>query len=124
MPTVSRPLNETQTVVLDGSGNGQIKMRPDGSKEYWYPDNVSVIAPNPAGGVPNDEAQCVMYAGPKAAQQYFVDGSASGSTGDSSGRFSGYVIGRTADPYIIAVWTGGDPGAVAVLRVQGTKEVR
>lgn len=122
--TVSRPLNESQPVTLDGSGNGTVEMRPDGANEYWYPDNVTVSAPNPAGGPPNFEAQCKMYAGPKAADQYFVDGSFSGSSGDSSGRFQGYVIGRHADPKIIAVWTGGDPGAVATLRVQGTKELR
>lgn len=117
-------LNQAESVVLDGSGNGTIKMRPDGSHEYWLPTIVSVSAPNPAGGPPTNEARCDLYAGPKAASQYFVDGTVSGSSGDNTDRFAGYVIGRHADPFVIAVWTGGDPGATAVLRVQGTKELR
>jgi hypothetical protein len=99
-------------------------MRPDGSHEYWMPDSASVIAPNPAGGTPANEAQCKIYAGPKVADQYFVDGTYTGSSGNSTGRISGYTIGRHAQPYVIAVWTGGDPGATATLSVQGTKETR
>jgi len=119
-----RALNETESVVLDGSGNGTIKLRPDGSNEYWYPQTVSVKAPNPAGGLPANEARCDMYAGSKVADDNFVDGTVSGSSGDNTDRFAGYVIGRHADPFIIAVWTGGDPGATATLRVQGTKDWR
>jgi len=118
------PLNQAESTVLDGSGNGTIKMRPDGSHEYWSPTTASVIAPNPAGGVPASEAQCTIYVGPKAADQYFVDGTYSGSSGNVTDAVAGYVIGRHADPYIIAVWTGGDPGATATLRVQGTKQIR
>lgn len=117
-------LDEADSVVLDGSGNGTVKMRPDGAAVYWYPTTVSVSAPNPAGGPPAHEAQCLMYAGPKPADQYFVDGTQSGSTGDNSDRFAGKVIGRHANGYVIAVWTGGDPGATATLRVYGTKRER
>lgn len=123
-PSSGPELNQADSVVLDGSGNGTVRLRPDGSHEYWLPQTVSVLAPNPAGGLPNFEAQCFMYAGQKAADQYFVDATQSGSTGDSSGRFAGKMIGRNADPWIIAVWTGGDPGATATLRVMGTKTWR
>jgi len=116
-------LDQTAAVVLVG-GNGTVSIGPDGSHEYWYPDTVSVIAPNPAGGVPANEATCNLYAGPRASQEYFVDGTYSGSSGDSSGRFSGFTIGRHANAKIWAVWSGGDPGATATLRVQGTKEIR
>lgn len=121
---ITLPLNQAETVVLDGSGNGTIKMRPDGSREYWLPIGAAVRAPNPAGGVPANEATCAIYAGPKVADPYIVESTYSGSSGDSTGRLEGHTIGRNADPYIIAVWTGGDPGATATLRVWGTKELR
>jgi len=122
--TVTLPLNETGTVVLDGSGNGTLAMRPDGSREYWLPELVSEAAPNPAGGIPASEARFDLYIGHKVAQQYFVDGTYTGSSGNSTDKVNGYTVGRHADAQIIGVWTGGDPGAVATMRVQGTKELR
>ncbi len=69
-------LNETGQVILDGSGNGTVRMRPDGPHEQWLPT------------------------------------------------LAGYVIARTRDPYIFAVWAGGDPGAQATIIVNGTKTIQ
>lgn len=120
-PTVR--LNQTDSVVLDGSGNGILKMRPDGSREYWNPELISERVSS-AVVPPANEAQFTLYCGPKVDDPYLVDATYSGSSGNSSAKISGYVIGRHADPYIIGQWLNGDPGATATMRVQGTKEQR
>jgi len=66
------------------------------------------------------EAQCKIYAGPSATQPYYIDGTLSGSTGDSSTNVAGLAISRTQIPYLWAVWSGGDAGAQATLQVTGT----
>jgi len=37
---------------------------------------------------------------------------------------TGYIIGRTQNPYIWAVLSGGEAGAQATMTVSGTKELR
>lgn len=116
MPTVS--LNEQVSVILDGNGDGTARIAPDEPAAVWYPTVLSVsVATNV------NEAQCSTYAGPSTDQQYFVDGTFSGSSGNSTGQISGRVIGRTKLPYIWAVWEGGDPGSQATLVVSGTKAI-
>lgn len=111
------PLNENGQVTLDGSGNGTLRMRPSGGQETWQPSAVSVKASSATA-----EAQCRIYIGPSATDPYFVDGTLSGSTGDSTDR----VAGMTADThgsYLWAVWSGGDAGATATMIVNGTRSV-
>lgn len=111
-------LYETGVVVLDGNGNGTVRIRPDGSRERWLPTVASVSVDTNVA-----EADCSVYAGPAATQQWFIEGTHSGSTGDSTDRISGKVISRTQLPYVFAVWTGGDPGSTGTLTVTGTKEI-
>jgi len=115
-------LNLTQRgqVTLDGSGNGAVQLGPDGPQEHWFPTLASVKVAQPV----TNEAQCRIYAGPSVNDLYFVDGTLSGSTGDSTDRITGIEIARTQTPYIWAVWTGGDAGHVASLTVNGQKEIR
>lgn len=104
------------TVVLNGSGTGTAKIGPSGAFETWQAQAAAVsVATNSA------EAQCRIYLGDSAIAPNFVDSTLSGSTGDSTGRVSARPL-RLGD-YIWAVWTGGDPGAVATLNVTGTRTV-
>ncbi len=119
MPAARAPLNESASVTLDASGDGTIRMKPLSAGEHWLPTLASVSA---ATNV--KEAQCRIYIGSAAAQQNFVDGTLSGSTGDSTDRVTGYDINATQQPYIWAVWSGGDAGASATLVLSGTKEIR
>ena len=106
----------SNTVTLDGSGNGTTRLGPVGPREVWTAAAASVsVATNAA------EAQCRIYAGPAATPSYFVDGTLSGSTGDSTDRVSGRAI--PLGEFVWAVWTGGDPGAVATLNVIGTRTI-
>lgn len=111
-------LNEDKAVFLDGSGNGTVQLFPDGSHEKWMPTGASVKCSSSVL-----EASCKIYIGNQVNDHNFVDGTLSGSTGDSTDRVSGYVIGRTSDPYIFAVWSGGDVGAQATLSITGTKTI-
>ena len=113
------PLNESASVKLDGSGNGTLKMRPDSASIHWFPTVASVkVSTNVA------EAQCRIYVGATATDPNFVDGTLNGSTGDSTDRVTGYEISATRDPYIWAVWTGGDPGAQGTMNLSGTKTIQ
>lgn len=113
------PLNVSGEVTLDSAGDGTVRLSPDGPSEHWFPSLASVKVATATA-----EAQCRIYAGPKVADEYFIDGTLSGSTGDSTDRVSGYEIARTRTPYLWAKWTGGDAGAQATLVVNGTREVR
>jgi len=115
----SWPLNQTGTVVLDGSGNGTVQLTPDGPREHWQPANAAVkVSTN------NALAVCRSYVGPSATDQYFVDASYDGSTGDNTDRVAGHDVYR-AGPYpsVWAVWSGGDPGATATLILTGTRSL-
>lgn len=111
------PLNENGTVQLDGSGNGTLKMIPLGGSETWLPAIASVKCSSATA-----EAQCRIYIGPAATDAYFVDGTLSGSTGDSTDRVTGFTV-DTHGNSLWAVWTGGDPGAYATMQVNGTRQL-
>lgn len=119
MPGPQLPLNESGSVTLDGSGNGTLKLRPPGPSEHWFPTVASVKCSTAVS-----EAACRIYVGQSASDQNFVDGTLSGSTGDSTDAVGGYEIARTRDPNIIAVWSGGDAGATATMQINGTKTVQ
>lgn len=110
-------LNENADTALDGSGNGTLRMRPPGGSETWYPATVSVKCSSAAA-----EAQCRIYIGPSASDPYFVDGTLSGSTGDSTDRVKGQQVDSHGS-YLWAVWSGGDAGAIATMIVSGHREV-
>lgn len=114
MTTPQQPLNENGTVTLDGSGNGTLSMKPWGGGVTWQPSLVSVKASSNT-----KEASAKIYVGPSATDPYFVDGTLSGSTGDSSGKVSGFTV-DTHGNTLWVVWAGGDVGAQATAQVNGT----
>ena len=113
MPTA--PLDESASVTLDGSGNGTLKMVPYSGMLTWLPDVVSVKASTNIS-----EATCRIYRGPDTSDQWFVDGTFSGSTGDATDRIGGREV-DTHGNALWAVWVGGDAGAVATMRITGTE---
>lgn len=104
------------TVVLDGSGNGTARIGPAGARETWSPAVASVSVSTNV-----NEAICRIYVGPSPDPQYFVDGTLSGSTGDSTDRVSGQPV--KLGWFIWAVWKAGDPGATATLNVTGSRTI-
>lgn len=110
-------LDESAFVVLDGSGNGTVKLGPLTARETWMPANASVRV----NRNPTNESQCQIYVGQTATDENFRDNTFSGSSGDTSGKVGGRSVAK--GDYVWAVWTGGDPGQRACLNVTGTKNV-
>lgn len=110
------PLDENASVMLDGSGNGTLSMKPYSGSLIWLPGVVAVKV-----STSTKEASCKIYIGPSATDQYFVDGTLSGSTGDSTDRVSGKQV-DTHGNTLWAVWAGGDANATATMRITGTEQ--
>jgi hypothetical protein len=111
-------LQAAGSTVLEGSGDGAVQLGPAVPGVIWYPQVASVGADETTI---TDEAQCKIYVGPTPTQPYYVDGTLSGSTGDSTSN----VAGQAVYPgwYVWAVWAGGDNGATVWLNVSGTRQV-
>jgi hypothetical protein len=114
------PLNLSDSVTLDSSGNGTARLGPSGARETWTAAMVHVKTNQLPSAIVN-EAQCFIYAGPQADDTAFADSTSSGSTGDSTDSAGAYPV--TIGEFIWAVWKGGDSGAQGIVRVTGTKEI-
>lgn len=106
----TQPFTRTVSVTLNGSGAASAQTGPTLTNEVWTVAVASVSA-----STNTNEATCKIF-----ACGSFVDGTTWGSTGDSTSNFSAPVYGGQ---FVLAVWTGGDPGAVATLVVSGTRQV-
>lgn len=111
-------LYESASATVNGAGNAIVRIAIGEPAAIWRPTIASVSC---SGTV--SEADCSIFAGPTPSAPYFIEGTHSGSTGDSSDRITGKVISRTQLPYVWAVWTGADPGAQATLTITGTKDI-
>jgi hypothetical protein len=105
------------TVILNGSGNGTVKLGPISAREVWNPANAHVSA----NANPINEAQCSIYVGDTVMPNNFRDGTFSGSSGDSTDKIGADIV--KMGHYIWAVWTGGDAGQIATLSVTGTRDI-
>jgi hypothetical protein len=114
------PLNLSNSVKLDSSGNGTVRLGPTGANETWTVSVVHVKTNQAPASIVN-EAQCFIYSGYTATDEYFADSTSSGSTGDSTDSAAAYPV--TLNEWIWAVWKGGDAGAQGVVRITGTKDV-
>jgi len=108
------PLDETAVVRLNSAGNGTAQLKPLSERETWYPETVEVKV----NSLALKEARCSVFVGQDTSLPNFVDGTASGSVGDSSNKISG-----KPGNCVWAVWVNGDANVQASLRVTGTKEV-
>src|SRR5215831_13424817 len=110
-------LDESATVVLDGSGNGTAQLGPLSAREVWHPANVHVFV----NQNPTNEAECRIFKGDQPITTNYRDGTFSGSSGDSTDSLNADVV--ICGEKVIAVWTGGDAGFTATINVTGTKDV-
>jgi hypothetical protein len=115
---VTVDLQASAVVTLNAQGGGTAQIGPRNQRESWAPAVVSVKTNQAAAAIVN-EAQCKVYAGPDTSDSNYVDGTLSGSTGDSTSNVAGQTV--NAGEYVWAVWTGGDPGAQGRVNVTGTK---
>jgi hypothetical protein len=120
------PLIESVSVVLDGSGNGTARITPGqpahgggvgagrNSGLSWDISGTYVsVSTNTA------EASAVTYISYGIQSTSPTDGvgqTEQGSTGDT-GSFTGRLV---PGDWITTIWTGGDAGSIATMRVTGT----
>jgi hypothetical protein len=118
--------DETASVTLNGSGNGQVSITPGqpargggvgSGRNSGLSWSVTAVAVSVATNV--SEASCSVYVSygiQAATQNEFQGQTATGSTGDTD------TVTATLRPgdWITAVWSGGDPGSLATMRVYGT----
>ena len=111
-------LTRTASVTLDGTGAGSAQLGPSSPGEVWRPAQVSVSC---SAVVQTGTCEASIYAGAGIGQGAFVDGTFSGDTGDTTDAIAGELL--RPGQYVFAVWTGGVPGALATVRVSGSREV-
>ena len=102
-----RPLYAVQQTTVDGSGNATLQFRPSG--EEWVVTAISVNV-----STQTLEAQARVYRG-QIGDAYYVDGSISGSTGDTSDTQHELKDGEP----LYVVWTGADIGAIVSATIRG-----
>ena len=104
--------NYSASVVLDGSGNGSVRLAPTASK--WEVDSISVKCSTAV-----NEAQARVYKN-NVGDMFIADsGTYAGSTGDTSDTKHYIEDGQS----LYVVWTGGDAGATATAIVAGWQSV-
>jgi hypothetical protein len=117
---VTVTLGQSAVVTLDGTGAGTARIGPVNARETWSPQTISGKTTQAPGTIVS-EAQWRTYIGPGADDQYYVDSTLDGSTGDSTTNCQGQVV--NCGEYVWMVWTGGDAGAQGRLNVSGSKTI-
>lgn len=108
-------LYETGRVFLDGSGNGTVRLSPGIGRERWLITFINITCTQVnATVVPT----MTMYRSSPVPQNR-IGGSYNG-LGDTNSTDQ-ILLNMGEDVYF--VWTGGDPGAEAVVRIEGSRYV-
>lgn len=102
-----RPLYAVQQTTVDGSGSATLQFRPSG--EEWVITAISVNV-----STQTSEAQVRVYRG-QIGDAYYVDGSISGSTGDTSDTQHELKDGEP----LYVVWSGADASAIVSATIRG-----
>lgn len=105
------PLDYGTTVPLNANGYGYVRIGPSGEK--WEITHMHVEVSSRVS-----EAVCKVYRG-QIASNRVVEGTYSGSTGDTSDT-KHYLEDGSG---LFIEWTGGDANATATVTVSGWKSV-
>ena len=102
---------------LNGSGAGTLSVGPSGVGNAWYPVSIFVGTGTGIGGILADTSQCVIYAGPLAANQYALQVLIPGT-----GLVGSLPASLVPGWYVFAVWSGGVPNDTITLNVNGSQD--
>lgn len=105
-------LDEFASTVLDGSGNGSVRIGPRNSRQRWDVTNIAVMSSS-TNAIPTATA----YLGAPVA------GSSLGGTYDGSNDSAAVSVSLHPGQFISVAWTGGDPGASATVSLYGTLSI-
>lgn len=114
--TITADLNESASIVLDGSGNGTARLTPAGTRYSgykWQPQMCYVSVSTHA--LEARATTYVSYGIQSATPSDAIGSTFTGSSGDTC------TMSQNLKPgdWVITKWTGGDPGAVATMRLTG-----
>lgn len=101
-------LQDARQVILDGLGNGSVRIGPDRPNTKWTIERISVSVNNTTF-----EAQARVYRG-TASPSSLISGTISGSTGDTDPDLSEEL--HTGE-FLTVTWTGGTPGGATATAV-------
>lgn len=127
----SYPLDDSVTVILDGSGNGVAKWTPGQTssgvanaggaspgRNSGYSASVTGVGVSVLTNVAEAEASCYVSFGIQSATAADFQGQTqTGSTGDTCTVNTGNL--RPGD-WVTVKWSGGDAGALATMKLFGT----
>ena len=102
------------SAIVSASGSATVTLGPQGVGTVWYPQQASIATTTGA----NDASTCTLFVGPLALLSQIGSQSYAGG-GDSLGLavpalFPGF--------FLVAVWSGGHSGDLAVLTVYGQQD--
>jgi hypothetical protein len=98
--------------TISGAGTGTVSVGPQGLGNIWYPAQVAVQT---TSGV-NDGSTCQVFLGPAGVPVALLGTIFPGGFGVLAAAVPPIAPGQ----YLIAVWTGGNPGDTASINVIGT----
>ena len=117
----TKGLNQSASVVLDGSGNGIASLGPGTPGHVWQPQTVSIFMtgaiPTPGG---SNVSVVYLYAGNDTSAISLID-STYNVNANSTGAIQGIVL--YPGQFISAQWVFGNPHATATVNVVGTRIV-
>lgn len=120
MAAVTADLNESATVILDGTGTGQAKLSPVGARYSGYEWEPAMCYVSVSTNAKEAKATTYVSYGIQSAQPTDAIGTTiTGSTGDTC------TMSQKLKPgdWVITKWTGGDAGAVATMRLTGSVRI-
>ena len=109
------PLSVSVSVVLNGSGGGQVQSGPALPGVAWNPSSVAVLVQPVSTTV---VSQFLLYLGPPQAAN-FQGGTYTGDNNSDDLALPPMYAGQV----LTGVWTGGNPGATATMTLTGTQDI-
>jgi hypothetical protein len=116
-PLVRVPIHGEGTgqAIVNGSGAAVVQVTPQGLGTKWYPVKADITTTTGA----NDQSTCQLFLGAQSVATQ-IGGTSYAGGGDTFG-LAGHIL--APGDLLIAVWTGGNPGDIATLRVTGEQVV-
>jgi hypothetical protein len=104
------------SATVNGAGSATVSVGPQGLGTTWYPSSAVISTSTGAA----DNSTCSVYIGSQT-QQNLQGGQSYAGGGDTVG-----INQASMQPgdRLIAVWSGGVPGATATINVFGTQDVQ
>lgn len=117
-PLVRVPIsNGVGTAVVSGGGTAKVVVGPQAVGTRWYPKKGDI---NTTSGA-NDASTCQIFIGPSTVATDTLGAGQSYAGGGDTFGLSGEML--QPGEFVTAVWTGGNPGDIATLRVTGNQVV-